>query len=307
MKLAELIFSKKFNIFKIERGQSLIELIIAIGIFTAVVSSLSFFVLNSYVAGRLSYEMGKADFLAREGMEAVKSIRNNNWDDLKEGNYGLEIVDNKWVFNLSAIEEDISSQLREGKRIIEVKNIDEDRKEITTKINWLFSEGRNREISLITYLTNWQKISLEIRRPLAYVDRSPRRTTDAGLAFDDQNGNTYSKTLYDTTKDPSIIFNTWQFPTMNYNSLSLNYRYHADGGPTVDDRYALAYALDGCTGSFIDLIPLTSVEMPDTTISVSIPKDQDFSKLCVKIYTQRVDTRDAMNIYTRDIWTEGTP
>jgi len=141
-----------------EKGQSLIELIVAIGIFTIVISGLIFFLLNSYIAGRLASEITIADFLAQEGLEAVRSIRDNSWSDLTAGNYGLAIFGGHWIFQGTS--EDISSQLKEGTRIITVENIDSNRKKITSIVSWQFNGGRTEEAKLVTYLTNWQKISI---------------------------------------------------------------------------------------------------------------------------------------------------
>ena len=138
------------------KGQSLIELIIAVGIFVFLILALSLLVLDSYVSGRLASEITKANFLAEEGLEAARAIRDNSWSDLIAGSHGLVISGGHWIFQGTS--EDISSQLRGGARIITIENIDSNRKKITSKINWQFSEGRTEEIKLITYLTNWQKI-----------------------------------------------------------------------------------------------------------------------------------------------------
>ena len=59
-----------FNVTHWQRGQSLVELLLAIAVFIIVVSSLSFLILDSYVLSRLSQEMTTANFLAEEGLEA---------------------------------------------------------------------------------------------------------------------------------------------------------------------------------------------------------------------------------------------
>jgi len=141
-----------------KKGQSLIELIIAIGIFVFVVPALVFLALDSYVSGRLASEMTKADFLAQEGLEAVRSIRDNSWSDLTAGTYGLAISGVHWIFQGSS--EDINDQLKGGTRVITIENIDPDRKKINSEVNWQFNGGRTEEVRLITYLTNWQKVSI---------------------------------------------------------------------------------------------------------------------------------------------------
>jgi len=140
------------------KGESLIELIIAVGIFSIAVAGLSFFVLNSYISGRLASEMTKANFLTEEGIEATRSIRDNSWDDLVAGNHGLAILGNNWIFQ--GTEENINNQLKEGTRIITVENIGPNRKKITSEVNWQFNKGRDEEVKIVTYLTNWQKIPI---------------------------------------------------------------------------------------------------------------------------------------------------
>lgn len=140
---------------KNQSGQSLVELVIAIGVVVLVISSVAFLVIDSYVSGRLSKEITQANFLAEEGMEAVRSIRDNSWDDLSPGTYGLAVSGNNWI--LQGLQEDISSQLNEGTRTITIEEIDPDRKRITSQVDWKFIEARPQQVQLITYLTNWQK------------------------------------------------------------------------------------------------------------------------------------------------------
>lgn len=137
-------------------GQSLVELIIAMGIIVLVISSVAFLVIDSYASGRLSKEITQANFLAEEGMEAIRSIRDNSWGDLSPGTYGLAISGNNWI--LQGSQEDISSQLNQGVRTIIIEEIDPDRKKIISQVDWKFVEARPQRVQLITYLTNWQKI-----------------------------------------------------------------------------------------------------------------------------------------------------
>jgi len=140
----------------LEHGQSLIELIIAIALFATVLLGLSLFIFDSYNASRLALDMTKADFLAEEGLEAAKSIRDNKFSDLSTGSHGLVISNGHWIFQDS--EENLSSQLNGGKRVIEIEDdtLDQNIKKITSIITWKFTENRSEEVKLITYLTNWR-------------------------------------------------------------------------------------------------------------------------------------------------------
>jgi len=138
-----------------KKGQSLIELLIAMGVFALAVSVITWLILDVYLADRAGRERMIATFLVKEGMAAVRSIRDNNWSDLIEGDHGLAISGSNWVFQGS--QENVSSHLREGIRRITVENIDPDRKKITSQITWTLTETRSQDVSLITYLTNWAK------------------------------------------------------------------------------------------------------------------------------------------------------
>jgi hypothetical protein len=69
----------------------------------------------------------------------------------------LAISGGHWILKDSF--EDISDQLKGGKRVVVIDDISQDRKRITSKIDWSFGIERAQEVKLVTYLTNWQKIS----------------------------------------------------------------------------------------------------------------------------------------------------
>ena len=132
------------------RGQSLIELVVALGIFAIVGSALVFLIFNSYIAGRLASEITIANFLAEEGLEATRSVRDNNWTGLVDGDHGLIVSGGTWQF--SGISETIDGKFT---RVITVETIDPDRKKIISQVIWQFTGARPQEINLVTYLTNW--------------------------------------------------------------------------------------------------------------------------------------------------------
>lgn len=142
-----------FQIKNLKKGQSLIELLVALGVFVLAATTITFLIIDAYIADRAGRERTRATFLAEEGLEAVRSIRDNNWSDLINGNHGLIISGNNWIFQ--GAEEDVSDQLREGKRKIIVEEVDSDRKKITSQVTWKLTEARSQNVSLITYLTNW--------------------------------------------------------------------------------------------------------------------------------------------------------
>lgn len=138
-----------------QKGQSLIELLIALGVFVVMVSAVGFLVLDSYISNLRAKQNARALFLAEEGLEAVRSIRDNDWEDLEPGSHGLVISGSNWV--LFGESENLSDKLPEGQREIYIENIDQDRKKIISKVIWQIAPERENRIELVTYLTNWQE------------------------------------------------------------------------------------------------------------------------------------------------------
>lgn len=140
-----------------QSGQSLIEVLVALAIFVLVISVLFALLGNSFLSSRQAQETSQALFLAEEGLEASRSLRDNNWDDLSSGSHGLVIADNHWIFQ--GTEEDLSSQLNQGKRQIMISDLEPERKLVSSRVWWQISPARNNEVILATVLSHWQKIS----------------------------------------------------------------------------------------------------------------------------------------------------
>ena len=121
-----------------QKGQTLIELLVAMSIFILLISVITFLILDSYISDRAARERTQATFLAEEGLEQARSIRDNDWSSLISS--GPEIID-KFT------------------RTVMVEDIDSNRKKVTSQIIWQLTEARSQEVSLITYLTNWQAVA----------------------------------------------------------------------------------------------------------------------------------------------------
>ncbi len=99
------MFNKKshYKIKKRGNGFSLVELVVALGIFAIVSSGVIFVVINSY---RTYYGSGDRQVVvqfAQEGLEAVKSIRDNSWQGIvavaDDNDHGVIKVNGLWQFS----------------------------------------------------------------------------------------------------------------------------------------------------------------------------------------------------------------
>lgn len=117
------------------KGQSVIELLIAMVIFAITASAVAFLIIDGYVADRAGQERSIATFLAQEGLERARLTRNANWANL-----------------VSLAPQSIGKFTR----TVSVENIDSIRKKATSKVTWQLTGTRPQEVALVTYLTNWQ-------------------------------------------------------------------------------------------------------------------------------------------------------
>lgn len=158
-----------FRIFEAESqwGQSIIEVIVAVAIFIIIASSSVVAVLGSLSTTRLAEEETQATLFASEGMEAVQSIRNQDWDNLTNGDHGLSNSGGIWSFSGTS-DVDPSEKFT---RVITVEDVqrdgnsdivnsggtvDQDTKKVSVAVSWNFTPTRSNTVSKVLYLTNWQ-------------------------------------------------------------------------------------------------------------------------------------------------------
>ena len=134
-----------------QKGQSLVEVLIAMSIFVMGVSTIGFLVLDANVSTRQGVERTQATLLAKEGLEAARSIRDADFDNLTAGPHGIVLSGNRWIFSGTF---DIQDQFR---RVITVTDIDIDTKKVDSIVTWQFTQSRSNSVTLTDYLTDWNQ------------------------------------------------------------------------------------------------------------------------------------------------------
>jgi len=132
-----------------KKGFSLIEILLAVALFVLVAGAFIFLIIESYKINEKAQEVTLATGLAEEGMEAVRSIRDFKFTDLKDGTYGLAIEENRWV--LKGRSEIIGKFTRE----IIISPAGRGRKKIVVLVSWQPRVGSRREVRLFSRITNW--------------------------------------------------------------------------------------------------------------------------------------------------------
>lgn len=150
-----------------KKSFSLIEVLLAVAIFSFVASFFIFLMIESYKINERARDMMLATVLAEEGIEAVRSIRDINFTDL--------ILTNRTFSKCLAIENDrwvLKTKIEKiGRRNVVVDCIESinkfsrkvfidgsgNRRNIAVIVSWQPISGPTKEIKLFTRLTNWRR------------------------------------------------------------------------------------------------------------------------------------------------------
>lgn len=149
------------------RGFSVLEIMLAVGIFAVFASGAVIAVLQGIEMNRLGQEETIAVEYATEGMEAVRSIRNRDFA-LLENTAGAGIARDSGVWIFSGSEDVFAGKYSRAIVVSDVRRdgsgdivesggtVDEDTKRVTATVSWDASVSRHDSVVLTTYLTNWE-------------------------------------------------------------------------------------------------------------------------------------------------------
>jgi prepilin-type N-terminal cleavage/methylation domain-containing protein len=133
------------------RGMTVVETIVAIGIF-AILSTVAYEIyigVDNLV--KRADQKSTALWLAEEGIEAARSIRDEAFINLTDGTHGLSDSGNKWVLSGSS---DVNGDYT---RSLEISTISSNEKDVLATISWTY-KGLTNTLSLNSRLTNWHKL-----------------------------------------------------------------------------------------------------------------------------------------------------
>lgn len=133
-----------------EKGFSLLEVLLSVSLFSFIITALVGAVIYGQESAAVSGTRARAIFLAEEGLEASRNIRDNNFSDLTDGDHGLAVFGNNWIFSGTSDAADIFT------RQIVINAVAADRKQIISTVTWRQTPQRSGSVSLTSYLTNWR-------------------------------------------------------------------------------------------------------------------------------------------------------
>ena len=139
---------------KFNKGFSLLELILAVAIFSLGGVAMATLFIDSGISTKLSNERTEALFYAEEGVEAVLLIRDGSvWADLVDGEYGLDNSSGDWVFTAEPdlIESKYTRAVTLTASTTATSTID-----VSVNVSWELSSAHIASTTLNTIITNWQ-------------------------------------------------------------------------------------------------------------------------------------------------------
>jgi len=173
---------------KKRKGFSIVEALLAAAIFSLIVTSFT----GAYIYGRESTSLaGKRDrahLIAKEGVEAVRNIRDSAWTNLTDGNYSLAISGGTYSL-VSVSTPDVTDVFS---RIVNISSVDTNRKKVTSTVTWQQNLQRSGSVVLSTYLTNWSKIVSTNKGGMLVYSNGGTTTDVIQYKIFDANANTWS-------------------------------------------------------------------------------------------------------------------
>lgn len=149
-------------------GGSIIEIIVAVEIFILVSASMVALYLGSYGTVLRDAENLQANMLLQEGLEAARSIRDYDFDNLTNGTHGLTDTNGYWEFSGSSdtngqftrtVEVDEVSRNSSCQAVTSGGTADDNSRKIVATVTWELEEGNETSVSATEYLNNRVDVS----------------------------------------------------------------------------------------------------------------------------------------------------
>ena len=99
MKQEPSILMKKEYLTIKKHGFSIVEAILSMAIFMLITTALIGIIIYGKQSTSVAGERARAIFLAEEGLEAVRNIKNEDFTNLIDGTYGLNASTGEWEFS----------------------------------------------------------------------------------------------------------------------------------------------------------------------------------------------------------------
>jgi type II secretory pathway pseudopilin PulG len=162
------MLKRRYQNFLTVEGQAIIEIILSLAIMAIFISGLPGLLIGSYQSLTRGSQTLRAQMIAQEGIEAVRSIRDRAWAELRFSRSAIAIDNNRWVLTGEGTTEQLGDFTRlidffpvfrdSGNNIVPAVDseatMDADSKEVKVTVSWEIFPGQDREVVFDTLLIN---------------------------------------------------------------------------------------------------------------------------------------------------------
>jgi type II secretory pathway pseudopilin PulG len=153
------------------KGFSIVEIVVAVGIFSIIAAGIVGLYLSGLTSSRNDLEDLKADLYLQESLEAMRSIRDYSFANLTNGTHGLSKANGYWelsgssdssgIYTRNIVVEDVQ---RAGAGLVTNSDCslttggltDTQAKKVTATVSWTPTVGTATSISSIAYMNKWK-------------------------------------------------------------------------------------------------------------------------------------------------------
>ncbi len=159
--------AKSYKLKAIQSGQTFLEAVIALAIFSFIVAALVSMVLGGIQGSGQGSEHTLANAFAQEGVDAVRSIRNGTYNELRYASSGASVTNNQWVlsgngtsdsrppFTRKILLDDVCRTQVGDITPCPGSYTDAHTKRATSKVTWITRESVQNSVERIGYISNW--------------------------------------------------------------------------------------------------------------------------------------------------------
>ena len=134
-----------------KKGFSLIEVLLTSTLLALILTSFTGAYLYGNATTTIAGSRAQAVFLAEEGIEAIRNIRDEDFTNLTTGTYGLALSGNEWV--LSGTSDNVGIFTRN----VTISDLNEYGKQATVNVAWQQNMQRTGMVTLVTNFTDWSR------------------------------------------------------------------------------------------------------------------------------------------------------
>ncbi len=135
------------------KGFSLVEVIVAVGLFMLLIPNIIALILSNHTAVYREQNRIEATSLVEQATEAIKSIKDYDWEDLPEGEYILSDTNGYWEL-VPGTSEVINDDFTRTILIVDTKTY---AKSIQVQVAWQNLTQQTNTVTANTQLTNWKR------------------------------------------------------------------------------------------------------------------------------------------------------